>query len=721
MAGFKRCAVAVTCVILAGWTYRRLCPSPTSQASLKSASLTTPGRSQQSPAQDWGQAALRDGVLVLDGDMLVPQGAAVPWGVVHYGRPWPGGKVRYRFSSDAKFRADKESKQRIREAVRIVEERTDIDWIELPEQAGATGSFVEIRIWDKRWGSAQVGFVGDKQVVNLPSVPSVRLVLHEFGHVMGLGHEHQHPDRDKFVKVDRSCVPEEHRESFAPRSKHVVSRSYDVDSIMHYRSAGFCRKDEEDVDEDGNTRECAYIDDDPKKGKCYALTRAWGACRRDNCEDRDGDGFREYIKGAATLSQGDVRTIHALHKDMLHPSLPGESFGASMVAGDSDGDGEAELYVAALQDGDCGALWELRLNKARTGWVRYASTPTRWRCEAGSSAKVSLKLNPGRGKAAGELWIGVAGPDSEPGGGWVEQWRRAKEGDLQLARRIAPQQWGAAPLASFGASLAVLDRDGDGLADDLAIGAPGQGQGGRVFYAQGLSKSVDPESGAWARVQGQLAGAFGVGQALSWVKDGDAASLILGVGCSGQDEGSCEPSLWHWSERHPLNRLFSLSKLGLSSDSEFLALDLASDRQGHGLWLKVSNGCGPDSPGNCGAGFPLRWTKGGLELDRLGVVSARTLGLGPLASRGMVAIDSVHGRAMVLQSEAGQSWVAIERGDGVQYHQLQPPKGMQPGSRCDFGGWWDARGLFVVQAWTDLQGERHLGVKQMTHGSMTSR
>lgn len=721
MSGFKRCAVAATFVLLAALTYQRVRKSHPSRASLKSASLTRSPSSQSSPGQDWGQAAMRDGVLVLDGDMLVPKGGVGPWGVVHYGKPWPGGKVRYRFSSDAEFRADEKSKAQIREAVRVIEARTDIDWIELPEQANASGSFVEVRFWDKRWGSAQVGYVGEKQVVNLPPVPSVRLVLHEFGHVMGLGHEHQHPNRDKFIKVDRSCVPKEHRESFAPRSKHVVSRGYDVDSIMHYRSAGFCRKDVDDVDGDGNTRECAFVDDDPKKGKCYALTRVWGACRRDNCEDRNGDGFREYIRGAATLSDGDVRTIHALHKDMLHPSLPSASFGASMVAGDSDGDGEVELYVAALHDGDCGALWELRMNKERNAWVRHASTPTRWRCEAGLSAQLTLKLNPGRGARTGELWIGVSGPEASPGGGWVEQWRRAQEGDMRLARRLAPQQWGAAPLDTFGSSLAVMDRNGDGLADELAVGAPGQDQGGRVFYAQGLSSDLEDKNKPWAASKGQLAGSFGVGQALAWLDGDSELSLVLGVGCGPADDPDCEASLWHWSATRPLSRWMSATQFGLVAQTRFMNMDLATDREGKGLWWMVFNGCGPDAQAGCGCGFPVQSQDARPQVESREVVSAHTLGIFELAPQGMVPVDSVHGRAMILQGGEGDAWVAIERAEGVQYHKLPAPKLMQPGSLCDFAGWWDARGLFVVQAWTDQNDERQLSLVQVTRGSMSSR
>jgi hypothetical protein len=57
-------------------------------------------------------------------------------------------------------------------------------------------------------------------------------VMHEIGHSMGLIHEHQRPDRDKFVEVTREGG------NFDKRTGHDVAAvgKYDLGSIMHYGS-----------------------------------------------------------------------------------------------------------------------------------------------------------------------------------------------------------------------------------------------------------------------------------------------------------------------------------------------------------------------------------------------------------------------------------------------------------------------------------------------------
>lgn len=694
--------------------------SRTKHAPFKSASLAQdPDAFSEEGGQFWAPA-YRDGVLVIDGDILVKQKLPGQYGIVHYGKAWPGARVPFRFSKDPEFKGDHDSRERVRDAIERIRRRTKIDWVELDPDRKDPEAFVEIRFWEKGWGSAQVGFVGEKQLVNLPDMPSIRLTLHELGHVMGLGHEHQHPMRDKFVKVDRDCVPKEHRGSFAPRSKHVVSRTYDIDSIMHYRSAGFCRKDTVDADDDGNTRECAYVDDDPEKGKCYALRRFWGACSRGNCEDRDGDGFREYIRGSGTLSEGDVQTIHSLHRQMLSPSWPSASFGRSMVATDGDGDGEIEIYVAAMEDGPCGALWELRPDSSKTALVRHQSTPARWRCDADRGARLQLGAMWGQPGGQSELWVGISGPSTRPRGGWVEQWQRGESGEMKVLRRLSAQNWNMSSTDSFGHSLAVLDRDGDGRADDVAIGSPGRTSSGRVFYAQGVR--LDGDSEPWAKVMGQLAGSADVGQTMSWLYRGKDASLVLGVGCTASDGPDCKVSLWRWSSQSSLSKLFDEEEFGLAPVREPLSVRAASYGGGQGLWWMMPNACLAQDMhrGACGVAWPFHPWGERLTLAGMPLIPGSKSRV-EIGEDGFIPLHSTQGPAMIVKSVGGKAWVITQRAGEQHWVELPPPRALAPGQSRDFTGWWDKRGLFVVSAWTDLGGKRHVDLQKVAQESPAAR
>lgn len=64
-------------------------------------------------------------------------------------------------------------------------------------------------------------------------------VLHEFGHMLGAHHEHQHPDANipwNQANLDRHFTPQtlEHNFRPLPRSPLYDFSSYDGDSIMHY-------------------------------------------------------------------------------------------------------------------------------------------------------------------------------------------------------------------------------------------------------------------------------------------------------------------------------------------------------------------------------------------------------------------------------------------------------------------------------------------------------
>ncbi|RUS86428.1 hypothetical protein EGW08_005806, partial [Elysia chlorotica] len=65
-----------------------------------------------------------------------------------------------------------------------------------------------------------------------------RILIHELGHVIGLIHEHQRHDRDKYVKVMLEHVRNTSQERWFTKllSGSITDKAvkYDYTSVMHY-------------------------------------------------------------------------------------------------------------------------------------------------------------------------------------------------------------------------------------------------------------------------------------------------------------------------------------------------------------------------------------------------------------------------------------------------------------------------------------------------------
>jgi len=60
-------------------------------------------------------------------------------------------------------------------------------------------------------------------------------IQHEFMHALGFHHEHQRPDRDKYIKVFENYIEETLRHNYwKADDMHTFGLPYDVLSIMHY-------------------------------------------------------------------------------------------------------------------------------------------------------------------------------------------------------------------------------------------------------------------------------------------------------------------------------------------------------------------------------------------------------------------------------------------------------------------------------------------------------
>jgi hypothetical protein len=108
-----------------------------------------------------------------------------------------------------------------------------------------------IIIRDGGWGcNAILGQAGTKgaQTVNLANgCRYYGLFLHELGHTIGLHHEHQHPDRDRGVRVNMENVDPTMRQWFElidRKELNMYGVDYDIQSIMHYEETAFAANDE---------------------------------------------------------------------------------------------------------------------------------------------------------------------------------------------------------------------------------------------------------------------------------------------------------------------------------------------------------------------------------------------------------------------------------------------------------------------------------------------
>ncbi|CAG0920726.1 unnamed protein product [Notodromas monacha] len=100
-------------------------------------------------------------------------------------------------------------------------------WFIKPKEKGSCGSTFG---YDPRPGKPTMIYLGKKRCFKQG------VLLHEVLHGLGFGHEHARHDRDNFIKIIWSNVPEGKRLQFKklPAKLYPVHGPYDFYSIMHY-------------------------------------------------------------------------------------------------------------------------------------------------------------------------------------------------------------------------------------------------------------------------------------------------------------------------------------------------------------------------------------------------------------------------------------------------------------------------------------------------------
>jgi len=158
-------------------------------------------------------------------------------------RKWTDGIVYYKFHDNV----DEDCKDIIVDCMIDFEEISSLQFIEDDSKK----YFVTIKISTRNRNCvSDIGMY--KSTLELASVGFVyiRLIKHELGHAIGLHHEHQREDRNKYVKIVWDNIQKDKYRNFVIVKKDLIPENqfkYDLQSIMHYDNYDFSTNKEQTI------------------------------------------------------------------------------------------------------------------------------------------------------------------------------------------------------------------------------------------------------------------------------------------------------------------------------------------------------------------------------------------------------------------------------------------------------------------------------------------
>lgn len=504
-----------------------------------------------------------DGWAVVDGDLLFPlpdqqQSSARALTIAGATRSrllarWPGGVIPY----DDQLPA---TDTRVEEAIAAWEAATDV--VTFVEWDGSATDYVTIQAGAPGTHClSSVGFVGGQQFITLDPACTWGNTMHEFGHTIGLWHEHNRSDRDDHVIINEANIDPSNLGAFTRYDEALLdgqnAGKYDHDSIMHYGSTQFSNNGLPSITKLSG----ALIVENrtaPTDTDVCAVKRYYGQGGR---SDFNGDGYDDLAvgipgediakngQGAIVVSYGSATGLQGggqyLHRDAIGvdgDSGDGHLFGSVLAVGDFNADCYDDLAVGVPQDDVNGLL------DAGTVHIFYGSvlglgdniifhadgTNVAGTAEAFAQFGASLAAGDFDGDGRDDLAVGAPYRDVNGvvNAGSVTILFGKNTGLSGTNSIELHQNYGTIPDSNeandnFGRSLAAGDFKVDGFVD-LAIGAPGED----------LTNAID--AGAVTVLWGALAGFGDIGTQLTQANFGgvsEASDLFAWALAAGDFDG----------------------------------------------------------------------------------------------------------------------------------------------------------------------------------------
>lgn len=159
-------------------------------------------------------------------------------GIQNYStRIWKNGLIPVKFEfTDTKQDAKRKREQAFLTACTQWSSSTPIRCVPYSNES----NFLIVTNSDKSgcYASIGAGLNGGSRILNLGPEGCwfSSVILHEIGHIIGLMHEHQRPDRDQFVTIQAQNIKPGNEGAFRKFASVEYNSEYDFDSVMHYPS-----------------------------------------------------------------------------------------------------------------------------------------------------------------------------------------------------------------------------------------------------------------------------------------------------------------------------------------------------------------------------------------------------------------------------------------------------------------------------------------------------